>query len=193
MKYKRAAERNGDDGNGSGVWDYISHHSNMKRVHRLGYCDGTPSTTREEFDERMQQNGPNQAYEDGWDSPRAERDKEMLERNRERVEEFGEKYHDDGHESKEAAEECYAEYVWDMQTEVVDDPAEHELHDLDDVTANSRTPECEHDDCDQLMQGPTVELELYMAPRWFFCGTHCTEDIIRDRIRSYVSGKSIQM
>lgn len=170
MRYKEAAQL--EDGSG---WRYIEHKSGMKNAKPVGYCAGRPPTSRSDVDDGWGANSPAESHIDGWDSSRAEPYWEMIAENRMLPQDQWEKYHDGPHESKEDAQECYAEYLFDQRL-VCDDPAEVELEGLDDVEVGMRVFECEDDDCETKLTAETTWLEIYMAPAVAFCTEHQTKE-----------------
>jgi|GEM_PF-6165759 len=186
MKTLKAAQRH-DDGEPTGVWDYVS--IRKRRGRPIGYCAGMPATTKEEVEERFGPNAP-----DDWDDEEGvwARDfLDMIDRNRKKVEQFGHKYHDDGHDSKEAAEKCYGEYLWDQRT-TLHDPEEAHATSLDDVKGTKQTFECQVDGCEEVLLAPTATMEVYLGAAFYFCPEHHDEDRIGDRVMAYARGTSWQ-
>lgn len=165
---------------------------NDSRVWPLGYCAGPPVTTREQWEKKMGQNGPARY---GWDDPRADDDKEALEANRILAEEFGGKYHEFAHDTKEAAIECYTEYALDQllafwHTEPTTWRKRKGVRptDLsepvtgDDVPPDVEAQECRHPDCETLVAYPTTMIAVAGSTgnRMHICGDHADQDSLEE-------------
>lgn len=176
----------------TGGFHYTLKHRN--NIQPLGYCGGKPPTTREEIEKVLGQNAPTEQWPDlGWKHPRAQKHLNVLERHRKVVRDHGDKFHEDGHDTREEARACYTEYLLDNRLVFHDsEPPDYEnsmarLVDTlesprvgDEVPPNVMGKECMAD-CDLIVAFPTAGIAgPGLDSRLRLCTGHCNEETIRD-------------
>ncbi len=110
------------------------------------------------------------------------------------IEEFGNKFHAHGHETKEEAVECYTEYCLDLGLTFYDDEdtdykkrhgiSPHNLSEPiedDDVPADIQGAECQHPDCETVVACQTAIINTPGLPdKMYLCSDHCNHESVAE-------------
>lgn len=198
MKRFRVGELH-ENGEGTGKYHMIS--SDSRGTRPIGYCRGRPVTTKEGYEEKYTD------YPKDWDDeddPRVRNAEQRLRINRWKLDLFGHKYHEEPHDSKEEARQCYAEYCFDLkfatydeddtelkryhgaQPSMLSEPIEDE-----EVPADVEGRECDEPECDTIVAHPTAEVKVFGAKtRFYLCSDHCSREVVEEFWECPTSGFS---